>query len=66
MNLILKKGNLWKISKHLSLYREQDVHEIFGSEYLPKIEENFMPTAYLSRIKAFENKHIFTLFSSKT
>jgi hypothetical protein len=68
VSLILKKGNLWKISKHLPLYREDDIHEVFGSEYLPKIEDSFMPTIYLSQTSSLnlKNKHIFCIFSPKT
>lgn len=62
----MKKGNLWRISKHLPLYREEDVQEVFGSEYLPKIEDNFMPTVYLCYACVLENKHMFSLFSPKT
>ena len=50
----------------MPLYREEDVHEVFGSEYLPKIEDSFMPTVYLSKITVLENKHMFSIFSPKT
>ena len=50
INLILKKGNVWKINKQMKTYHEEDIHEVFGSQYLPNIENHFMPIIYLGRV----------------
>ena len=62
----MNKGNLWKINKQLPTYREEDVHEVFGGQYLPNIEDNFMPIIYLSRLCVLETKYIFAVINPRT
>lgn len=64
-SLILKKGNLWRISKQLPIYREEDVHEEFVSTYLPNIEDNFMPIVYLCRVEVMDNRQIFAVINPR-
>ena len=65
ISLIMRKGNLWKISKQLPMYKEEDVHEVFGGQYLPNIEDNFMPIVYLSRIQVLDNRQIYAIISPR-
>ena len=64
-SLIIKKGNLWRITKQMATYGEENIQEIFGEEYLPNIEQNFMPFVYLVRCKIKENRTIWTLIHPK-
>jgi hypothetical protein len=63
-SLIMKKGNMWRMTKQSMTYKEEEIHEVFG-EYLTGLDKSPIPMVFLYHERVLAGRSIWALYIPK-